>query len=76
MSRNDDRVRLRHMLDAAREACSQLPWADMIVMRNRVVHAYFDVDLDVLWTTVTADLPQLSAELDGILGDEPSRSAE
>lgn len=38
---------------------SQIPWRGMIGMRNRVVHAYFDVDLDVVWQVVTADLPEL-----------------
>jgi uncharacterized protein with HEPN domain len=28
-------------------------------MRNRLIHAYFDVDLDILWTTVSDDLPPL-----------------
>ena len=36
-------------------------------MRNRLVHAYFDVDLDTVWGTVTKDLPLLKAELQKIL---------
>lgn len=28
-------------------------------MRNRIVHAYFDLDLDVVWQVVKADLPEL-----------------
>lgn len=28
-------------------------------MRDRLIHHYFDIDLDILWTTVTDDLPQL-----------------
>jgi uncharacterized protein with HEPN domain len=31
----------------------------MISMRNRLIHAYFDVDLDIVWTTVSEDLPSL-----------------
>jgi len=31
----------------------------MISMRNRLIHAYFDVDLDIVWTTVSEDLPPL-----------------
>jgi uncharacterized protein with HEPN domain len=33
-----------------------IPCAQMISMRNRLIHAYFDVDLDTVWTTVTEDL--------------------
>jgi len=43
-----------------------LPWDDMIGMRNRLVHAYFDIDLSLLWTTVSDDLPVLIQELEKI----------
>ena len=105
----DDLIRLRHMLDSAREAISyaagrertelnenrmlvhslvrcvmivgeaaasvspgcraQLPgiaWADIVGMRNRLVHAYFDINLDLVWDTVTDDLPALIAELEKV----------
>ncbi len=35
----------------------------MIGMRNRLVHAYFDVDCEILWTTVTDSLPRLAVQL-------------
>lgn len=46
---------------------STVPWQDISGMRNRLIHAYFDVNLDVVWTTVTKDLPFLKAELEKIL---------
>ena len=89
---SDDRVRLKHMLDAANDAvsfidgrsradldgdkmltlslvrcleiigeaagrssdecriaCPRLPWQEMIGMRNRLIHAYFDINHDILW---------------------------
>lgn len=36
-----------------------LPWAAVVGMRNRLVHAYFDVDRDILWATVERSLPDL-----------------
>ena len=42
----------------------QVPWADIIAMRNRLIHAYFDVNLDILWETVSEDLPALIAALE------------
>ena len=36
-----------------RQAHSDVPWQDMIGMRNRLIHAYFDVDLDLVWQTVS-----------------------
>jgi uncharacterized protein with HEPN domain len=44
----------------SRETRSQnnvVPWRDITGMRNRLIHAYFDVDLDTVWRTVTKDLP-------------------
>ncbi len=38
-----------------------VPWAAAARMRDRLVHHYFDVNLDVLWVTVTVDLPALLA---------------
>lgn len=105
-----DRIRLTHMLDAAREAigyaegraradmetdtmraralakcleivgeaasrvsletrerASDIPWAQIAGMRNRLIHAYFDIDLDEVWRTVVDDLPALAARLQAIL---------
>jgi len=36
-------------------------------MRNRLIHAYFDVDLDIVWTTVSEDLPSLLPILEPVL---------
>ena len=111
--REDDRIRFRHMLDAAREAVEflqgrtradlnndrqlvlalvkaveilgeaayqvtsgtrdqvlDIPWDDMIGMRHRLVHAYFDIDLDILWKTAQEDLPPLIVELERITPEE------
>lgn len=37
----------------------QIPWREIIGMRNRIVHAYFDVDLNVIWQVIKSDLPEL-----------------
>ena len=36
-----------------------IPWQDMAGMRDKLIHDYLDVDLDVIWKTVEADLPLL-----------------
>lgn len=46
-----------------RAAHPEIPWAQIVGMRNRLTHAYFDVDLQVVWDTVTGDLPQLVSVL-------------
>ena len=49
-----------------REAHPDLPWKSMAGMRDRLIHGYFDVNLDVVWETVTEDLPALVAQLETI----------
>ena len=109
----DDLVRLRHMLDAAREAVSfstgrsrsdldaermlvlslvksleiigeaasrvsatyrdghpEIPWLDIIGMRHRLIHAYYDVNLDIVWRTVVDDLPPLIASLEKLVPED------
>ena len=112
MTRHDDNIRLRHMLDHTREAVDiarirdrkdletdrllelglvrlveiigeaaarmtddfrtahpQIPWPQVIAMRNRLVHGYNDIDLGVLWDTIREDLPPLATELEKLLED-------
>ncbi len=38
------------------------PWIDIIGMRNRIVHAYFDIDIDIVWSTASEDLPALLSD--------------
>jgi uncharacterized protein with HEPN domain len=47
-----------------------IPWEDIIGMRNRLIHAYFDINLNILWNTIQNDLPPLIAELKMILPPE------
>jgi uncharacterized protein with HEPN domain len=115
MSKHNDEVRLRHMLEHAREAIvlmvgkdrshlnaermlslalvrlieivgeaanrvskarqrqlSQIPWPQIIGMRNRLVHGYDAVDLDIVWQTVTEELPALLAVLEQIVPPQNS----
>ena len=44
-----------------------IPWPEIIGMRNRLVHGYDEVDLDVLWDTIEFDLPPLVRMLQQIL---------
>lgn len=109
MSKHDDGVRLRHMLDAARKALEfvhgrgrtdlgtdemfelavirllevlgeaargvsktfrqshpQIEWEQIAGTRDRLIHGYMDVDLDVVWEILTTDLPPLIEKLEKI----------
>lgn len=46
---------------------SDIPWRAMVGMRNRLVHAYFGIDFNVIWETVRQDLPPLILSLERVL---------
>ena len=75
-------ARLRELIGEAasqvppefRENYPKIPWAKMIGMRNRLIHAYEDIDYNILWDATTVNLPQLLAEIETILSAEKSKS--
>lgn len=52
-----------------RKQYSDIPWRQMAGTRDRLIHAYFAVDLDIVWIIVTRDLPSLIAKLQIILNE-------
>jgi uncharacterized protein with HEPN domain len=52
---------------AFRDAHPQLPWTQMIGMRNRIVHGYDDVDPDIVWRVATEDVEPVLAGLERIV---------
>ncbi len=46
---------------------SQIPWPKVIATRHRLIHGYDFVDYDILWDTITQDLPPLISELEKII---------
>ena len=52
----------------AQDEVPGLPWDDIVNMRHRLVHAYYDVHLEILWRTVRDDLPPLIRTLRTVLG--------
>ncbi|MET0396018.1 MAG: HepT-like ribonuclease domain-containing protein [Longimicrobiaceae bacterium] len=50
-----------------RAAHPQIPWQDAADMRNRLVHGYYDIDLDVVWSTAKLDVPALILLLETLI---------
>ena len=48
---------------ATRRAAPEIPWGLVVSMRNRLIHAYFDVDHEIVWKTATEELPALLPKL-------------
>lgn len=55
--------------ETTRGSFPAIPWAAIVGMRNRLVHAYFDIDTEIVWRTVTMELPVLAAQLRPLLQD-------
>lgn len=115
MSRHDDNISLRHILDHAREAVSltqnrsrsdldtdrllslalvrlaevvgeaatrvsiprrqqhpEIPWSQIVGLRNRLIHGYDTINFDILWQILIADFPALITTLEKIAPPEDS----
>ncbi len=57
----------RSLSSDARNRNPELPWSRIIGMRNILTHNYFEIDLDVVWSTVDNDLPDLKRKVEAIL---------
>ena len=53
---------------AIADANPTIPWKSMRGMRNRIAHGYYDINLDVVWDTVSTALPELLAGLANVNG--------
>lgn len=56
-----------HLSSTVREQCSEIPWLEVISMRNFLVHEYFGIKPELVWMTVVDDLPLLKACVNRIL---------
>ena len=64
-----------HVSREFRAAHGAIPWEGIVGLRNRLIHGYVEVDLDVLWRIVRDDLPGLVVELRKALGGSDGVSA-
>lgn len=49
--------------DETKDTAPEIPWVAIVGMRNRLIHGYFDVDTDVVWKTITEEIPTLLRSL-------------
>ena len=49
-----------------RQQNPDIPWSQIVNLRHRLIHGYDTINMDILWKILTADLPTLIAQLEGI----------
>lgn len=57
----------RSLSSAIRNQHPEVPWTNMIGMRNILTHNYFEIDLDIVWVVVEQELPNLKQHVESIL---------
>ena len=57
----------RHLSDDFYQKYPQIPWPSIVGMRHKVVHDYMNIDEDLVWETVTHELPELIQQLEKIM---------
>lgn len=65
----------RRLSEDWKAAHPDIPWRAIVGMRHILVHSYFEIDLDVVWSTVENDLPQLKRAVAGSLTDVADTAA-
>ncbi len=58
-----------HLSPEMREKMSNINWASVIAMRNKLIHEYFGVDLEIVWKTILDYLPILKKEIKRVMED-------
>ena len=60
----------KHIPETVRQAYPRIPWRALTGMRDRLIHAYFGVDYEIVWDAVTHNIPELQREIEHILAQE------
>lgn len=55
--------------EQCQEDYPEIDWANAVGMRNRLIHAYFDISLAIVWRTIKEDLPPLISVLTAALAE-------
>ena len=53
--------------DSFKEEHPDIPWSKIVGMRNILIHNYFGIDMDVVWSVVEDDLPELQRYIEILL---------
>jgi uncharacterized protein with HEPN domain len=60
----------KNLPDELKEKYSEVPWAEMYLLRNKVSHEYFGIDYEIIWDVASNYLPDNKKQIENILSLE------
>ncbi|MCD6287026.1 MAG: DUF86 domain-containing protein [Anaerolineae bacterium] len=63
----------KHLSPDLRDRYPDVPWKGMAGIRDRLIHHYFGVNLDIVWDIAAVELPMLESQINMILQDEENK---
>jgi uncharacterized protein with HEPN domain len=60
----------KNLSEGLRARCPDVPWKGMAGVRDRLIHHYFGVNLDIVWHIVTSELPEVASQIEDIIRNE------
>ena len=60
----------KRISDEFKDKYSEIPWKEIARTRDKIIHFYFGVDVDIIWDIVQADIPNLSKKLRFLIEQE------
>ena len=61
---------VKRVPDSIRENYPSVAWRKIAGLRDRLIHAYFDIDIDIIWDIVQSELPTLKNEIQRIINEQ------
>lgn len=58
---------VRNLPNEIKDSNPSTPWLDIADMRNKLIHEYFDVDLELVWEVIKQDLPPLKKQIEELM---------
>jgi uncharacterized protein with HEPN domain len=65
---------VKRVPDSVRNQYPEIPWRDMAGMRDKLIHDYFNAEVDIIWKAVQEDVPQLKSMISRVLKDLESQA--